>query len=481
MFDETDSDQRSGAPQHGPLIVAQILDITQDRRREEELRHLADHDGLTQLFNRGRFEKEMDRIVACSREQHDVAALLLVDLDQFKYVNDTYGHAVGDQVLRAVADALRSRLRADDVIGRLGGDEFAILCPSITPDAARALAQALLRTVHEEAQVTVGTRIVRPAASIGVTVICGERTITSEHLLAEADLAMYEAKQSGRERVWMAEAESAALTGVRSHLAWSERIREALAEDGFRLWEQPILNLATGECDRSELLIRMVDPADGSLVAPGLFLTAAERFGQIQAIDRWVFLRAISLLAQRQATGDHRALEINLSGASLTDEALIDDLADMIRHAPIDPTRLIVEVTETAAVRNVELARQFAHRLSDLGCTFALDDFGSGFGSFYYLKHLPFTGLKIDGEFVKDLPASRSDRLTVEAIVSLSLGLGKEITAEFVQNDETITLLRDLGVHYAQGYHVGRPHEVPEFIGRFDRRPQLTTGVGALA
>jgi len=459
-----------GAPS---FVVLQFQDISEEREREADLRYLADHDVMTDTFNRRRFEEELNRAAAEARRGLGSAALLVVDLDQFKYINDTYGHSAGDQVLRSVAAALKARLRASDMLGRLGGDEFGILCPRTDVVAARLLAESLLRTVREDASILVGERTVRAAASIGVTVIDGQ-DVSSEQLLAAADLAMYEAKEAGRERVSV-NVGGAGLSSIRSRLAWSERIREALDDDGFRLWEQPILNLATGACDRSELLIRMIDPLDGTVIAPGQFLDAAERLGQIQSIDRWVFREAVALLALRRAGGDTRAVEINLSGTSLTDEALIDELIDFISAAPIDPTLLMVEITETAAVRNFDLARTFARRLADQGCRFLLDDFGAGFGSFTYLKHLPFDGIKIDGEFVKDLPHSRTDQLTVTAVVSLAKGLGKEVVAEFVQDDATIAMLKELGVDYAQGYHIGKPNEVPE-LARPHLRSTLATG-----
>jgi EAL domain-containing protein (putative c-di-GMP-specific phosphodiesterase class I) len=206
----------------------------------------------------------------------------------------------------------------------------------------------------------------------------------------------------------------------------------------------------------------MVHPDDGSLVAPAAFLEVAERFGQVQAIDRWVFGQALRLLGLRQDGGDRRVVEVNLSAVSVTDDALVEELAELVLSTDVDPTGLIVEITETAAIGNIEQARTAAARLSALGCRFALDDFGAGFGSFYYLKHLPFHGVKIDGDFVKDLPRSPVDRLTLEAIVTIARGLGKETTAEFVQDEETLTMLRALGVTYAQGYHVGAPREVPE-------------------
>ena len=452
--------EASGAPLH---CVVQVRDITDDRRREAQLRHLAEHDSLTGLFNRRRFGEELDRVVATVRRFGEQAALLVIDLDHFKYVNDTHGHAAGDALLVTVARVLSARLRDTDVLGRLGGDEFGVLLPHTSEEGAATLAEALQQALRAEAQIDVPGRTVRAAASIGVSLIRAGDDADADRLLAQADIAMYEAKETGRDRVVAVEAGTHGTARMRARLTWTERIRDALADDGFALWEQPILNLATGVCDRSELLLRMVDPLDGSLIPPSHFLYIAERFGQIQAIDGWVFARAIRLLELRDLAGDTRSLEINLSGASLTDEALIEEITDRLRGTTFDPSRLIVEVTETAAVGNVDVGRKLAQRLADAGCRFALDDFGSGFGSFFYLKHLHFDGVKIDGEFVKDLPESATDLLTLDAIVSIAHGLHKEVTAEFVQNDETLALLRGLGVGYAQGYHIAKPVPVPEF------------------
>ena len=450
-------------PAGGNLILAQIRDITEERRREAQLQYLADHDSLTGIFNRRRFEEELERAVLETRRHRRPAALLVVDLDQFKYVNDTYGHGAGDQILCSVASVLHGRLRADDVVGRLGGDEFGILCRDIPATDARVLADGLLTSLRQEATVTVGRRHVSATASIGISVLDGLDDRDAPTVLAEADIAMYEAKESGRERVSIAFPGAPGLAAARDRLSWAERVRHALTHNGFQFWEQPILNLKTGVCDRSELLIRLVDSETGELLLPGQFLTVAERFGQVQAIDRWCLRNAVELLALRHSRGDRRCLEVNLSGVSLTDERLIDEFEALILGTDFDPTRLIVEITETAAVGNLDLARSVATRLIDLGCSFALDDFGSGFGSFFYLKHLPFTALKIDGEFVKDLPHSHIDLQTVRSIATLTQGLGKQTIAEFVQNEPTIALLTDLGIDYAQGYYIGRPAPVAEF------------------
>jgi len=444
------------------FTLLQAHDTTDQRRQELALRHLADHDPLTGMLNRRRFEEELDRLVAVGRRYEQPAALIIVDLDQFKYINDTYGHLHGDELLRRVAAVLRERVRDTDLVARLGGDEFGVLCPQSDAAGAAALAEDLLGALRARASIQVGSRLVRCTASLRVAALAGTSSENGAELLASADLAMYESKDAGRDRVTVVDATVVRQHPMRSRLAWSERIRDALEEDRFVLWEQPILDLRTGLYDHSELLVRMLDAEDGTVVAPAAFLPVAERFGQVQAIDRWVFRRAVQLLADRQALGSTAVLEVNLSGASITDEALVDELVTLIREAPIDPRGLMVEITETAAIGNLEVARRLSGRLADLGCRFALDDFGSGFGSFAYLKHLPFDCVKIDGEFVKDLASSTSDQLTVQAIVAICRGLGKQTIAEYVQDEASLALLRSFGVDHAQGFGLALPQPLPE-------------------
>jgi len=286
-------------------------------------------------------------------------------------------------------------------------------------------------------------------------------------VISDADIALYDAKEGGRDRLSVTGDGGAVTDRLRERLGWSERIRDALAVDGFELFEQPIVAVGSRRVTGSEVLLRMHD-ADGTLIAPGLFLDVAERFAQIQAIDCWVIARAVRLLAERQAAGIDLELEVNLSGGSLTDATVVDFIRAEVRNAPIDPTRLTFEVTETAAIGNIDRARALARTLCDLGCRFALDDFGSGFGSFYYLKHLPFDVVKIDGEFIRELARSQADRLTVQAIVQIARGLGKPTIAEFVDSEESLRLLEKLGVDFAQGYHLGRPRAV-ELRPDFDR------------
>ncbi len=270
---------------------------------------------------------------------------------------------------------------------------------------------------------------------------------------------MYEAKENGRNTVCEFKPESQ--TELQSKRAWSERIRNAVDQGRFVLLAQPILDLATGGVSQYEMLIRMRSEGEG-LISPGAFLPTAERFGMIQGIDEWVAQQAVRTLARYQRAGKDITLEINLSGLTMTDPNFVMMIGREMSRAAIDPSKLVFEVTETAAVADIDLARKFAESLNRVGCRFALDDFGSGFASFYYLKHLPISYLKIDGEFVKDLPRSPTDQLVIKALVSVAEGLGIKTVAEFVEDQETLELLREFGVSYAQGYHIGRPAPLPD-------------------
>ena len=444
-----------GAPLH---FLDQVQDITERRRFERELRHLADHDPLTGLLNRRRFEQVLDLHVADVARYGPRGALIVLDLDHFKYVNDALGHHAGDELILSVATILRDRLRESDTLARLGGDEFAVLLPHADSAAAQRVADALVRAVREEATVIAGDRPRRVTTSIGIAPF-GAGGLSGEELLIEADLAMYEAKEAGRDRWALVSPDSRRPERIRGRVSWLDRVRAALDDDRFVLHAQPIRDLRSGEVAQHELLLRMCGDG-GELIAPGKFLPLAERLGLAPEIDRWVAARAIELLSCDP--GGHVALEVNLFGPSMNDTALLHLIEAEIARASFDPRRLIFEITETAAVANIPLARRFAERLTQLGCRFALDDFGSGFGSFYYLKHLPFDYLKIDGEFVSGCMSNRTDQLVIEAVVRIARGLGKETVAEFVSDAEIEAFVRAQGVDHVQGFHVGRPVPVSE-------------------
>jgi len=346
-------------------------------------------------------------------------------------------------------------------VARLGGDEFAILLPSADVEQARQVGEDIVEALRAQSVAVSSERSLRLTACVGVAMFGQDYDVSAEAVLVNADIAMYEAKEAGRDRVVLLDAAEGAQTQMRARLTWAERIRDALENDHFQLFQQPILDVRLGEVTHHELLVRL--PGDsGELIPPGTFLYIAEQFGSIQAIDRWVVGQAAALIKRIHAEGNPVTLSVNLSGASITDASLLDFVESELRDTGIDPHALIFEVTETAAIVNIEKARRFAERLGELGCAFALDDFGAGFGSFYYLKHLPFDYLKIDGDFIRQLPASKADQLTVKAIVQIAHGLGKKTVAEFVGDDATLRLLGRYGVDFAQGYFPGKPVAVTE-------------------
>lgn len=426
-------------------------DITDQKRFEAELVRVANHDHLTNLFNRRRLEEELTHHVAEARRYGVHGVLLMMDLDHFKDINDSLGHLVGDQVLVRVAGLLRERLRETDVIARMGGDEFAVLLPHTNAAQARALAEQIVGAL-QETTIVAEDRPVSVTASIGIALF-PEHGVTVGDLLARVDLAMYQAKEN-RNRATLYEPERDWQATIASRLDWQRRIREALERDLFVLQAQPILNLRTGAIEHYELLIRMTGER-GEMIYPGAFLDIAERFGLIHAIDRWVVKRAIRLIAAHRRAGREIGLVINVSAKAFEDAELLPLIRREIDLWSIDPRRLILEITETAAITNIHQAEWFVTTIKQMGCRIGLDDFGVGFASFYHLKHLPVDYLKIDGSFIRDLPRDPVDRQLVRAMVAVAHGLGKETIAEFVSDAETVDVLRDYGIDYAQGFHIG--------------------------
>ncbi len=446
--------------------VLQILDITERKRFEGQLQYLADHDPLTGMFNRRRFEEELERALAHAERYRVPGALMVVDLDGLKAVNDTLGHAIGDELIERVARLLRHSLRTSDVVARLGGDAFGVLLPQLSADDAVQVAEKLLEELRDGGVVLTANRHGRVTASIGITTWDGPPAHAPHELLIQADLAMYAAKEAGRDRFAVHDpSEHAEHEPLGT--AWLDRLRDALdVEDGFALHAQPIVPLTADDpedLERFELLVRM-RTEDGSLVPPGTFLTLAERYDLVQQLDRWVLGRALDLIRRREAAGRPVSLTVNLSGRTVNDPTLARDVELLLRDGPIREGALTVEVTETEAIVNIDRARVLARDLRALGCRFALDDFGAGFASFYYLKHLAFDLLKIDGEFIRQLPITPTDRLVVRAVVDIAKAMGTQTCAEFVGDDETVELLRDLGVDYGQGFHLGRPRPIEELL-----------------
>ncbi len=416
------------------------LDITERKKMEVQLQYQADHDPLTGLFNRRRFSTELDRTLRYASRYDRMGAVLMLDIDNFKFVNDAHGHAAGDRVLKAVAGAIRSRARETDVVARLGGDEFAIVIPEGDEHQAIDFAEGIRATVcSADAGET-------SHLSVGIAPFEGGRDLIADDVLIAADVALYEAKEGGKDQISVYSGESGAA------LTWVERIRMALEEDRLVLYGQPIVDLESGRATYRELLIRMLAD-DGDLIPPAAFLPAAERFGLSKEIDRWVTGEGLAL-AQR---GER--VSVNLSAPSIGDAKILAAVRTAILDG-VPPDHLIFEITETAAMTNMDAARSFTESLGGLGCSVALDDFGTGFGSFSYLKHLPARYLKIDMEFVRDVVTNATDRQVVKSISEVAHSLGKLTVAEGVEDSDTLRVLREYGVDYAQGFFVGRPQRI---------------------
>jgi diguanylate cyclase (GGDEF)-like protein/PAS domain S-box-containing protein len=441
--------------------VAQVVDISERKRIEAQLRYLADHDSLTGLLNRRSFENELVARLERVRTSGSHGALLVLDLDGFKFVNDRFGHAAGDELIVKMAVLLKQCARADDTLARLGGDEFAILAFDCTPAAAVVLAERILALVRSRGIVVSPHATARVTASVGIVTLDPSSDASADELALAADTAMYRAKANGRNGYAIHAPEpSGRLPRVErrssEHDSWFDRLRRALDEDRFVLHAQPVVPICAEGLDHYELLLRLRGDGD-ELLPPGAFLLNAARFDLIGEVDRWVLGQAARLLRSHAAAGHELSLAVNLSGKTLDDLELAGELADVLQAYPVPPGRLAIEVTETAAIVNIDSARELARRLHTLGCRLALADFGAGLASFYYLKHLQFDYLKIDGEFVNGLVSGGVDRLVVEAIVGIARGLGMQTVAESVGDAATVVLLRRLGVDYGQGFHLGRP------------------------
>ena len=436
-----------GRPEH---LVFQLQDITERRRFENELRFYAERDGLTGLLNRRRLEEELDRAVAASDRYCAPATLVVCDLDNLKLVNDTLGHKAGDALIKSVA---RRPCRRRAALRRGRADRRRRVRGA---DAAHGLARARttaerLRTAALELDLVVSGHKLQTTLSVGIAPI-GDGLSAKDSMVA-ADMAMYEAKRNGRNRV-VTFRQAFTDEAMIKHLGWLGRLRAAMAEDRFELHAQPIVDLRSGDVRHFELLLRMREP-DGELLMPSAFIPTAERFGVIADIDRWVVRKAIQSLAADQRP-PYRLRDQPVGDRGRRPRSARPDRARDCRQRR-RPRRLIFEFTETSAIADLGASREFTHGLARLGCSAALDDFGSGFGSFSYLKHLPVDYLKIDGDFVRNLPGNSDDRILVKAIVDVARGLRKQTIAEFVGSQDAVELLREYGVDYAQGFYLGKP------------------------
>jgi diguanylate cyclase (GGDEF)-like protein/PAS domain S-box-containing protein len=451
-------------------VVWNHRDITARRRLEEQLHHQAHHDSLTNLLNRRGFRQALDEHLGNALSRKCSGALLLLDFDQFKDINDTLGHPAGDEVLAQTAHLLRIILGDSVELCRLGGDEFAVILPVANPEQARRTGRRILDALRHHAFETDAGDRVEITASVGV-VHFPEHGDTVEELLSRVDIALYRAKDRGRNRfeVYGTRTESQRTARARLHLR--HQITDALQKDSLQLFAQPILDLRSGVVTGHELLLRLRKD-DGTLIGAPSIIEVAERSGLIVAVDRWVSTQAIQYLSQLERIGDNSSLEVNLSGRSFEDPELLRLISAELTMHKINPHSLIFEVTETAAITNLAGARHFIHALKALGCRFALDDFGVGFSSLNHLQNLPIDYLKIDGTFIRGLAASTKAQEMVRGMITIARALDIQTIAEWVTTPEEANLLRLLGADYAQGYWVGRPRNASRLVARKGPRRQ---------
>jgi len=438
----------------GSLALSMIQDVTERHELGRKLRFLADHDPLTGLFNRRRFEKELTGVATGSNGAEGRGlAVMMIDLDNFKYINDHFGHTVGDRLIIRTGEVLRKRLRGGDVLARQGGDEFVILLCDIPPEKALPVALELVAEIEADARIEGPGFLARTTSSIGVAVCPNPGPGDPERLIQEADIAMYEVKDAGRNgaRIYDSSQPSEMSRGI----DWHTRIRDALDREGFTLAAQPLVSLRGESESQFELFLRLSDEG-GPVIGPAAFLPVAERHNLIGEIDRWVVTQAIRLLA-RCGPAQAPRLFVNLSGQSVGDMDVLALIKRELAETEVDPGRLVFEVTETSAIANIDRAQKFTAALGEMGCDTALDDFGAGFASFYYLKHISSRFVKIDGEFIRNLAGEPTSQLLVKALADLSRGLGKQTVAEHVEDARALELLTGYGVDLVQGFLFGQP------------------------
>lgn len=462
-------------------VVVAIRDISARKLLEEELKWQATHDQLTKLYNRKYIEDALDSEVRRLRRSDEESALLYIDLDRFKYINDTIGHAAGDRLLIEISNLLSTRLRNADLLARIGGDEFSVILRNVNLEHVYEIADEYRMLLEQYIFVHDGSDY-NINGSIGVASLNSASNSSSE-VMANADIACYIAKGKGRNQIHIFSQAEDDKAAMEMELGWSTRLNNALDNDGFKLYYQPIV--ALNEIDIAELpeqqgelweallknnsvkdvlyevLIRLPN-ANGNLVAPGAFLPTAERFNMMQDIDAWVVEHALKVLGKVNSNGDSIRFSINLSGQSIDNDDLLQLIKKGIKKWGLEPASVLFEITETCAINKMEEAHNFIDELHALGCNFALDDFGSGYSSFNHLKNLHVDLIKIDGQFIRDIARDPMDLAIVTAINNIAHSLGKKTVAEFVEDADTLRLLKETNVDYVQGYYISVP--IPEVL-----------------
>ena len=440
-----------------PYAIVHAEDITESTILSRRLSYQSTHDYLTGLRNRFGMEHEFEGLAKATRAPSSVHTFCFIDLDHFKVVNDTCGHVAGDEILARVATLIRGATRSKDIVARFGGDEFAVLFTDCGKDDAQKSVHRMIAALDKE-RFAIGDYSFRISLSAGLAEIdCRERVF--QDVIQKADAACYAAKEAGRNRMRVYADDDLTRQTLRN-MHWAPRIQQALDKDEFVLFGQEIARVADGaeESKMLEILIRLQGD-DGGLITPDAFLPAAERYGLSSKIDYWVTAHAIAWL-ESLPEADRPICTINLSGASIGDTRLVDGLGEMLRKSTIDKTKIVFEITETAAVSNFDSALEMMARLRKLGCRFALDDFGIGMSSFSYLRRIPVEIIKIAGDFIKNVETDPLALLIAKSIGEIAHATGRETIAEYVESESILRILRSVNIDFAQGYGIARPRRL---------------------
>ena len=450
----------SNAKQQQSNLTVCLDNITERRESQEQLKYLAMHDSLTGLYNRHFFETTLAQLTADSVRNNRQHALVYLDLDHFKVINDTFGHQKGDEVLREMSHLLSKRIRGADILCRLGGDEFAILLRDIQGSEAHEFARSIQQIIGEfsfqmhEQRVNLGS-------SIGLTLIDGSTNNAEEHLM-RADIALYVAKGRGRNLIHQYDPLDSESDELRHSINMSQKVRKAIADDRMTLYFQPIFDVKNNKVSYYEALVRLIE-TDGRIIGPNNFIPALEAAGEMHLLDRWIIKLAISQLKEHP---ELIHIAINLSAQAFKDDNLVPIILENLKESGVNPKRITFELTESASLFNLQITQRVIAELHKLGCSFSVDDFGSGFSSFAYLKDLPADYIKLDGSFIQNLHRDKIDQTLVKSMIQVIQALGKKAVAEYVENEAILDILKTMGIDLVQGYHIGHPLPIEELFAR---------------
>ena len=439
----------------GAVII--LRDVTEVRTMEKRLSFQATHDALTGLINRREFELRLQHIIQKARREKISYSICFLDLDKFKIINDTSGHAAGDEFLKQISKTIQSLLRKTDVLARLGGDEFAIILDGCSTHKAKTICNQIIKTI-KDTRFSWGKNSFETGASIGIVPIT-KMTVSVTEVMSSVDAACYEAKDKGRNRMQVFEPNNAEFVQHQIETSWIQKIKNAIIENSFELYFQELRNINPQYPTPKtiEILIRLNN--NGKIVSPDSFMPTAERYNLMPMIDEWVISNAFDFIKKYKEThnSDIR-VAINLSGQSLSEDSVLNLITNKLRkNKDLKKELICFEITETAAIANMSKAIEFIASVKQMGCKFSLDDFGSGLSSFSYLKNMPVDNIKIDGIFIREINTDPINKVFVESIHNISKIMGIKTTAEYVENENILKCIKEIGIDYAQGYHIAKP------------------------